>query len=123
MANISELVQSYIDNHDSCMLELDDVLGLAVNAVQYYAGWKSLEEAEDETYEISVNTVLTAGEWTLINPLFLLYVEKEQATQMESAQVMGITQYGRTSSEVQSDIAAIQESLPRLSFSSEIITV
>ena len=124
MANLSQRAAAYLSIRDTCVLDPDDVEGLAVNATQYYAGWASMASDDGEApFEITGSTEVTTSEWSLIEPLFVLYVEKEQAVQMEATQVMGITQFGRTSSEISGEIQAYKERLPQLAFNSDIITI
>lgn len=66
---------------------------------------------------------LTPSEYGLIWPLFKLYVEREDATGQESSRSLGIEQYGRSSSEVESSIVLYEEALPKRAFFAEIITI
>lgn len=66
---------------------------------------------------------LTVGEWSLIRPLFLLYIERENAIYLESTRVMGVDVFGRSVAEITTDIVAYEAELPKLAFSRPIISI
>lgn len=113
----------------SLMLDGDNLLALAIAAANFYAGYAVLavnltEEAVEPYPEITVNTDLTVSEWAIIKPLFLLYVERETATQLEASRGMGVDVFGRSTSEINGDITNIEQNImPKLAFSQPIITV
>lgn len=71
------------------------------------------------------STVLSVGEWVLIRPLFVLYTERENAMRLEASRAAGLEVYGRTVSEIASDIAFMEspEGLPSRAFSHAVIEV
>lgn len=74
--------------------------------------------------DIDENTVVSVGEWAIINPLFKLYVERANAIRLEASRAMGLEPYGRTVSEVQQDITLMEtDTLPTRAFQHEIVTV
>jgi hypothetical protein len=68
-------------------------------------------------------TVISQSEWAIIRPLFLLYVEREQAIHLEASRNFGVDVFGRSSAEIQQDIDLYEERLPNLAFSQPVITV
>lgn len=66
---------------------------------------------------------LTVSEYALIWPLFLLYVERENAMALESSRSSGMDHYGRTVSEVQNEIQQAEDRMASLAFEYEVITV
>lgn len=73
---------------------------------------------------IDENTDLTVGEWALIRPLFLLYVERENSMRLEASRAAGIEVFGRSVSEVAQDITMMEnETLPARAFSHAVIEV
>lgn len=72
---------------------------------------------------ITVDTEVTASDWALIRPLFLLYCEREQALMLESSRVMGVDVFGRSSSEVQQDITTYEAELPQKAFIQPAFTI
>lgn len=90
----------------------------------FYAGYATLgavapATVPDQTItaptaypEIAGSTDLTVSEWALIRPLFLLYVERENAIQLEASRGMGIDPFGRSSSEVAGDIVQMELGMP-----------
>ena len=71
--------------------------------------------------DIDGTTDITVSEWALIRPLFLLYIERENAIQLEASRMMGFDPFGRSSSEVNNDIAQAEAELPHKIFSIPII--
>ena len=62
---------------------------------------------------VSADTDLTMGEWAIIKPLFVLYVERENATRLEASRGLGVDAFGRTTSEVAQDIERMEtETIP-----------
>ena len=122
MAKVSERVSSYLESNDNCLLEPDALTAIALRAVRFYMGWTSLEAKDlesDPPFALSDDTDISDSEWSIIGPLFDLYAEKAQAISIESTQVMGVMQFGRSSSEIQSDITVKEEALPRLAFNAD----
>lgn len=127
----------------------EEVLQCAVNAARQYAAYgyiASLTEADNlpaagdpapvedpvlipaypvkNIAAIDENTVVSVGEWALINPLFKLYVERDNAIRLEASRASGLEPYGRSSSEVQQDITLMEtDTLPTRAFQHEIVTV
>lgn len=91
----------------------------AVAAARQYAGWGTIQSlAGDGAAALSDNTELTNGEWALIKPLFMLYVERENARALEASRGNGVDVFGRTVSEIAPEITQYESiDLPRLSFS------
>jgi hypothetical protein len=74
--------------------------------------------------ELDVQTVITNSEWALIKPLYLLYVERENARALEASRMQGVDPYGRTVSEVQADIERYESGdMPRLAFFQPVETI
>lgn len=73
--------------------------------------------------DITLDTELTAGEWALIRPLFLLYCEREQALVLESGRVMGVDVFGRQSSEIGPDIQQAESDFGRKAFVQPVMTI
>jgi hypothetical protein len=72
---------------------------------------------------LSEDTEVSVGEWAVIKPLFVLYVERENAIRLEASRALGLEVYGRSVSEVVGDIAREEESLPIRAFSHAVIEV
>lgn len=65
---------------------------------------------------ISGDVELTVGEWALIRPLFLLYVERENALRLEASRANGLEVFGRSVSEVSADIEREHEAIQGKAF-------
>ncbi len=102
------------------LLTADVLLALAEAAARYYFAYAALASQAEV---ITETTDLTSGEWAIIKPLFLLYVERENAIYLESSRGLGLDVYGRSVAEVIADITTYQLELPKLAFCSQIITV
>ena len=73
---------------------------------------------------ITKDTVLSVGEWTVIRPLFWLYVERENAQRLEASRALGLEVYGRSVSEIAGDISVMErETLPADAFVAVAIEV
>jgi hypothetical protein len=72
---------------------------------------------------LSGETVVTVGEWSVIQPLAVLYVERENGMRLEAARANGIEFFGRDVASVAGDIAAYEASLPERSFVHPILTI
>lgn len=105
------------------ILPIESVMALAVAAVSYYAGFAELEGA-DEGQAIDGALKITVSEWAEIRPLFVLYVERENALQLEATGILSAGGgFGRSSSEVAGDITRLEAELPRRVFFHPIMTV
>lgn len=113
--NIGEIVEGFLAEERSVavLLSNDQVEALAIAAVRFYIGYNDLDAIPNTALsDITANAELTAGEWAVIKPLFLLYVERETALQTEATGMQGVTGYGRNSSEVNSEISAFERDFP-----------
>lgn len=88
----------------------------AVRAWAGFAGLACFDYAQKPAHEIARDTEITATEWARIRPLFLLYLEREQALQLEASRGMGIDPYGRSSSEIAAEIQQFEQDLPHQAF-------
>ena len=127
MTALSELAQAFATQERPAGNLLDDaaVLVQAVAATRFYAGYALLRAHEgiDPAPAIDSDTEITVSEWALVRPLFMLYVERETALQLEASRGMGIDPYGRSASEIASEIAQFEAELPRRAFFQAILTV
>ena len=129
MKSLSDRVDEYLkrERTTSSLLDTPVVLAHVVAATKLYSGWAVMEAHADvvgEPPEISADTEISNSEWSVIRPLFILYVEKEEAFQLEASRLAGIEVFGRSSSEVVQEIHLYEtERLPKLAFSNPITTV
>lgn len=124
MATLSTLVQRFADNERGAanILPIESVTAQAVAAVSFYAGFAELTHLV-EGADIDGSLEITLSEWAEIRPLFMLYVERETALQMEATRGMGADVFGRSSSEVGGEIMQMEADLPRRVFFLPIVTV
>lgn len=112
-----------VERPDMQMLELPTVLAQAVRAVGFYAGYATIASAPDNNQAIDADTDVSLSEWAVIRPLFLLYVERETALQLEASRMQGIDVFGRSVSEITAEIASIEDGLPHKAFFRPIINL
>jgi hypothetical protein len=101
-------------------LEPSEVEAQAIAAARIFAGWAELQDATATTTQAIVGTTdLTTGEWSIIKPLFMLYVERETALVNEASRMQGVEPIGRASSEVGAEITAYEQVMPQLAYREE----
>lgn len=135
------------------VVALEQVLQLAVDAFRYYAAYGQIaSKARPGAFEdqsapavfgdigaaantglignppgpavaAGSDTVITLGEWAIIKPLFVLYVERENAIHLEATRGLGADPYGRSVSEVTADITLAEETAQTRAFFFPIFTV
>lgn len=103
------------------VVSVDTVLAQAIKAARYYAGFGELVLSQQP--QIAPETPLTNSERAVIMPLFELYVERENALILESSRALGVEVYGRTISEISSDIQQKELEIQNLAFCYEYFTV
>ena len=126
MATIQELSKNFAEKERPAGNLLDEEILIAqlVAATRFYAGFAVIAARRSEPPpEIDGDLPLDDSEWALIRPLFLLYVERETALQLEASRGMGIDPFGRTASEIAPEITQAEADMPRKAFSQPIITV
>lgn len=127
MATLAELASRFESSERPVGVLLDSptILAQALAAARFYAGYAAIAAHAGfvPTPEIDSSTEISVSEWAVIRPLFLLYVERETALQLEASRGLGMEAFGRSSSEVANDIQALEQELPRRAFFQSIITV
>lgn len=120
------------------ILDIQGILAQAIAATIFYSGYAVLSTNFDQQIArlpllektiigtvawqvitaptaypaITSLTNLSVSEWAIIRPLFLLYVERENAIQLEASRGMGVDVFGRSSSEVAGDITQMELTMP-----------
>lgn len=127
MAALSALITKFLTEERpiGVLLDSDTVLSQAVAATRFYAGYADITAyfLLGTDPDISADTELSDSEWAIIRPLFLLYLEREEAKQLEASRGLGVDVYGRSSSEIQSEITLAEQELPKKAFCMEVSTV
>lgn len=128
MPTISELAAEYAQQDRPAGIIIDDaqVVRQLIAATRLYAAYGALKHGTEPvpTFDdITEDTLLTLGEWGMIRPLFVLYVERETAVQLEASRAMGVEVFGRTVSEISAEITQYEAMLPEKAFCLPIITV
>ncbi|WP_445157654.1 hypothetical protein [Halomonas sp. E14] len=125
MAKLADLVTRFVklERGAANILPPESVTAQAVAAVSFYAGFAALTHLA-EGADIDENVDITVSEWAEIRPLFILYVERENALQMEATGILSAGGgFGRSSSEVGSEITQLEADLPRRVFFHPVVTV
>lgn len=133
---VSDLVAKFATERPvGNLLDTPVLLAQAIAAVSYYAGWADLDvhlaipiadpaPVPPVAYPaIDGTTVISVSEWAMIRPLFLLYIERENALQLEASRGMGIDVFGRSSSEISGDITQIELGFPHAAAYSPVVTI
>nr|DAY72180.1 MAG TPA: hypothetical protein [Caudoviricetes sp.] len=126
--SINELAADLCQTERPVGVILSDVSvkGLLIAAVRFYAGYANLTESGEERTEvedINEETTLTLSEWSIIRPLYLLYVERETALQLEATRVMGADPFGRSSSEIAAEIQQVEGEMANKAYVEPYLTV
>lgn len=125
MATLASLVARFVDSERGAanILPPESVTAQAVAAVSFYAGFAELTYLADGE-EIDESLEITLSEWAEIRPLFVLYVERENALHMEATGILSAGGgFGRSSSEVGGEIAQMEADFPRRVFYHPIVTI
>ena len=143
LETIKDHVNRYLqlESPDTNMLHPPQVLALALAAVRKYLGYAELSAHRTQRLEweqarafdpslpkptpaaINQELVVSASEWAIISELWHLYMEREQAKQLEATRSLGADTFGRSTSEIQADINQAHTDLPLRAFSFEIVTI
>ena len=121
MAQIVDLAHNFVTDERpvGMVIDEDQIVHQLVAAVRFYAGYaklQALEEFAAPLEKITPETDITSSEWAIIRPLFLLYAERENALQLEASRGMGVDVYGRSVSEISSEITQPEADLPMRAF-------
>ena len=122
---ISEMVAQFqaVGETTGLLLDAVQLTYCALNAARFYAGFGPLRLLPATATEPDAATDMTAGELALIRPLFVLYVEREQAAMLEASRAANVEFYGRSVGEIAADILATEGSMAERAFVRAIITV
>lgn len=122
---LTQLVAEFMASRLTGGLVLDepDVMKVMLKAVRFYAGCAEIKYFLNQPTpvtpmlsQIDSNVILTPSEWSIIQPLFNAYVDHENALRLEASRGLGLDVYGRSSSELASEIKQIELDLPRKAF-------
>lgn len=127
MATLADLAEKFATQERPAGNLLDDatVLAQAVAATRFYAGYAVIRARDGADPVPAIDGILeiSESEWALIRPLFMLYVERETALQLEASRGMGIDPFGRSASEIAAEIIQAEADMPRRAFFQPIVTV
>ena len=133
---VKDIVDRYLTQEapDTNMLPPEQVLALALKAVRKYIAYGELavHRAQREEWEalfkqdntlprfvpapINDELLIAPSEWAIISDLWHLYMERDQAKQLEASRGLGADVFGRSTSEIESDIRMEHEALPQRAF-------
>jgi hypothetical protein len=107
------------------LLDIEQVTAQAVAATRMYAAYGKMraQDVVDNVPPIDADIAVTNSEWGVIRPLFMLYVERENALQLEASRGLGVDVFGRDSGTVAAEIAQAEADLPAKAFSRPILTI
>ncbi len=139
---LSELLAAYAAEPPAAIvLPIEDIQRLLKAAVRFYCGYATIRSAEptaehrndvpvvhtaiDATSDISgtQDFDLNPSEWSIIKPLFDIYVERENASHIEASRALGVDVFCRSVGEIQVDVNEREGSMAKLAFMEEPFTV
>lgn len=130
---ISQLVEQYLaDLPIGCVLTEEQIARWLRNATRQYCGYAILASAQYLGGPIEnlpagasqfADIELSDSELAIIQPLWLLYIEHENAIALEASRSQGADPYGRSTPEVKQSILDYERELPRLAFSYEVRSI
>jgi hypothetical protein len=140
---LSDIVEAYMASLPAgIVLGEEEITRNLKKAVRFYCGYAVLKSAppededEDDTtppFHTDIDATdsidsdqdfdLSPSEWSIIRPLFDLYVERENATHLEASRSLGVDVFGRTVSEVTQDINLKEQEMPRAAFMEPFFSV
>ena len=128
MPTLVELAQEYSqeDRPVGVVIDDDQVLRQLIVATRFYAAYGHLNGGTQPVSvfdDITPDTEITQCEWGIIRPLFLLYVERETALQLEASRGFGVDVYGRTVSQISAEITQYESMMPYKAFCQPVVTV
>ena len=89
MTTLSERAQQFAGTERPAgnLLDIEQVTAQAVAATRMYAAYGKLraQDIVDNVPPIDADIAVTNSEWGVIRPLFMLYVERENALQLEAS--------------------------------------
>ena len=128
MPTLVELAQEYSqeDRPVGVVIDDDQVLRQLIVATRFYAAYGHLNGGTQPVSvfdDITPDTEITQCEWGIIRPLFLLYVERETALQLEASRGFGVDVYGRSVSEISAEITQLESQMHYKAFCQPLVTV
>lgn len=134
---LEDLAEEHVENQPSLVLDDEQTVAAAIAAARFYAGYGdifSLSYSADypsapapqpamvlanvenslpirDLNLIDKDTVITVGEWAVIRPLFLLYIERDRANLLEASRGLGADVFGRAVSEISQDIFMMENDI------------
>lgn len=105
------------------MLTPEDIGLCAVNAALFASAFIDFEGVTDFEVEpelgdepIVLDMELSRYHWTLISPLFSLYCQRKEAILLEASRPLMVEVFGRTVSEIDSEIRQLEDDFSRRTF-------
>lgn len=96
-----------------------DAAGLCASAADWFNALGALYKEPCSL----IGAEVSYSEWAVVRPLFILYVDREQALHLEATRFLGVDGFGRSSSEIQQDIMTHEQDLPRHAFGQPVLTI
>jgi hypothetical protein len=149
---LSELVTEFysLSRPVGTVIALEQAQQLAVDAARFFGAYGSFEIAQappdpcrqtpttpatfaqvsdigkvdyPETITVGADVYVTLGEWAIIRPLFVLYVERENAIHLESTRGLGADVFGRSSDVITDNIKDCEQEVMERAFNQKILSV
>lgn len=133
---LSDLVAAFMEERPAFLVVSEErVMAQLRRAVRFYCGYAALKNADLAADELHTDVTvandaqaaqdfdLTPSEWSIIKPLFWLYVERDCASAIEASRGLGVDVFGRMTSEIAQDINLREQEMAKLAFVEPVFTV
>lgn len=131
---IQELAVQWLNGLTTNMLDQATAEKFIIEATREYQAWGFLgvdkahfddgQNWQFKAAEITPQTELSSSEWGVIKPLAELFAERETALMQESSRLASHEPFGRSSSEIQQEIAQYrQEYLRKWAFNMPPVSI
>lgn len=122
-AQIDAQVTQTLKTIPTILLEPDEVEACLCRALQHYLSYAGSVTHRPDPFDLDTvrSQPLDMGEWVEIRKLFVAYVEQANALLLESTQPTGVPTYGRSSSEISSQISELETTMQSKAFSQGIV--
>lgn len=127
---MKKLLEWAIAQGNGMMLSLEDIELCAVNAALFASAFVDFEGEADEEGEpvatdapIVLTMEISRYHWALISPLFTLYCQRKEAVLLEASRPLMVEVFGRTVSEIDSEIRQLEDDFSRRVFMRTCFTV
>lgn len=101
----------------------EDIIEVLKMDFLFYAGWAVTKGQLQTTFPIDQNSVISVGEWGILEPVVRAHINFIQAQRMEATGAMGGDRFGLTTSETDQAYALAKETMKKEGFLEKPFTI